>query len=119
MTMEQGGSMVASPMAGWAQVFISLMLVLAVLIGTLWLLRRLQGGLSFSSQGLRVAGGLSLGGKERVVVLDVNGQLLLLGVSPGGVTLLQALEDMPRRDHPAAGGVPALLRRWQHDRNRS
>lgn len=90
---------------GWGslvQVGAGLLLVVA-LIGLLaWLVRRLgrvQGGAAGS---LRILGGLSLGARERVVLLQVGERQLLLGVAPGRVQTLHVLET-PLPDAVAGG----------------
>lgn len=40
---------------------------------------------------VRVVGGASLGGKERIAVIEVGGQCLVLGVAPGSITTLTTL----------------------------
>ncbi|MGE8212602.1 MAG: FliO/MopB family protein, partial [Stenotrophomonas sp.] len=45
---------------------------------------------------------LNIGAKERVVVVDVNGQQLLLGVTAGGISNLHQLpEPLPQTPPPA------------------
>jgi len=71
---------------------LALALVIALIFGLSWLLRRLPGTGLRQDDGLRIVAGVSLGSKERAVVVAVNGQQLLLGVTPGAVSLLHALE---------------------------
>lgn len=89
------------------QVLFGLGMVLAAIGGTAWLLRKLAPGQVAASGALRVVGGVAVGPKERVVLVDVGETRLVLGVAPGRIaTLLQ----MPRpADESAASssGVPA------------
>ena len=55
------------------------------------LLRRFQGRVGGVQDGLRIRASLPLGGKERLVVVQVQEQSLLLGVSPGCVQLVSKL----------------------------
>jgi len=48
-----------------------------------------------------VIAGVSLGSKERAVVVDINGKQLLLGVTPGAVSLLHTLETPLPENTPA------------------
>jgi len=69
-----------------------LLVVLVTIFICAWLLRKLS---RFSSPGggkLRVLGGISLGGREKVVLLQVEGKQLLLGVAPGSVQTLCVFE---------------------------
>ena len=75
------------------QVLFGLGLVLAAIGGTAWLLRRLAPGQVAASGALRVVGGVAVGPKERVVLVDVGDTRLVLGVAPGRVA---TLHQMPR-----------------------
>jgi len=69
-----------------------LILVLGVFFMCVWMVRK-AGGLTSTTAGqMRILGGLSLGAKERVVLLQLGNKQLLLGVSPGRVEALHTLE---------------------------
>jgi len=79
--------------ASLLQLTFGLLVVLAVIVGSAWLLRRygrLQSGVAGA---LRVIGGLSMGPRERVVLIQVGKQQLLLGVAPGRVQMLHVLDE--------------------------
>ncbi len=73
------------------QALLGLLVVLAVLYAFFWLLRRyvpLQSG----AQGVvKVVGGVMLGPREKVVVVEVGDTWLLLGVASGQVNTLHTL----------------------------
>jgi len=75
------------------QVMLGLGLVLAAIAGSAWLLKRLGPGQVAASGALRVVGGVAVGPKERVVLVDVGDTRLVLGVAPGHVS---TLHQMPR-----------------------
>jgi flagellar protein FliO/FliZ len=82
----------AAPAApGLFGAFMALLLVLGLILGLAWLLRRLPGAGFRPSEGLRVVASLQLGAKERAVVVEVGGQQLLLGVTPAGISRLHEL----------------------------
>ncbi|TWR13704.1 flagellar biosynthetic protein FliO, partial [Xanthomonas vasicola] len=64
----------------------ALLLVLALIVGLGWLLKRMPGSGFRSTEGLRVVTSLAVGAKERVVVVEVNGKQLLLGVTANGIS---------------------------------
>lgn len=66
----------------------SLVLVLALIFAFAWLMRWLQGSRLSRTTGLRVEGGVQVGSKERVVVLQAGDAKLLLGVTAGRISLL-------------------------------
>jgi len=97
--------------AGLLQTIFALLLVLGLLIGLAWLLKRYGpkpgGGLA----NLRVVGALNIGGRERIMVVEVGDQWIVVGAAPGRVN---ALHTMPRQDvdlgagtDAAQGGIPA------------
>ena len=89
--------------------FFALLLVLGLIIGLAWLLKRMPGSGFRPADGLRVVASLHLGTKERAVVVEVGGRQLLLGVSPGGVTLLHELpEPLPTPEAPRLPNLKEL-----------
>jgi len=73
-----------------------LALVLAVMLGLYWLLRRLGPGLSGTTTGgsLRLVARLGLGQRKFLALVAVADRILVLGVGPDGIRLLTTL------DHP-------------------
>ena len=85
----------ASPIgSGAVMETIAGLLVIVLLIFALgWLLRRF-GGLSTAGKGgISVLGGVSLGPRERAVLLQVGKTRLLVGVAPGRVQTLHVITD--------------------------
>ena len=77
----------------WA---LSLVVVLVIFFLCIWLMRRLTAG-GFAGAGkMRVLGALSLGVREKVILLDVGNKQLLLGVAPGRIETLHVLEGEDR-----------------------
>lgn len=72
---------------------LALLAVLALVIGLGWLLKRMPGSGFRPAEGMKLVASLSVGAKERVVVVEVNGQQLLLGVTAGGINTLHALPE--------------------------
>ncbi|WP_369932691.1 flagellar biosynthetic protein FliO [Xanthomonas tesorieronis] len=102
------GSAAPSPPSLVGAVF-ALLLVLGLILGMAWVLKRLPGSGFRPAEGLRVVASLAVGAKERVVVLEVNGEQLLLGVSPGGVRTLHRLpEPLPQAPAPSLPNLKQL-----------
>lgn len=71
----------------------ALVLVVGLILALGWLLKRMPGfNRGAGGNGLRVVASLPVGVRERVVVVDVNGTQLLLGVGSGGVRTLHVLD---------------------------
>jgi flagellar protein FliO/FliZ len=81
------------------QMVFGLILVLGLLLGTLWLLKRLSQPRGQMAGLLRVIAGVAVGSRERVVILELGNSWLVLGVAPGQVT---TLAEIPRQELPAA-----------------
>ena len=71
-------------------VFLSLFLILGGFVLVAWLVRRYMPGIG--KQGIvRVVGATMVGPRERVVLVEVEGTWLLLGVGAGQVRLLDKM----------------------------
>lgn len=86
------------------RVVLSLAGVVALALVMAWMLRRLQLGGGRGQRRLRVLESLTVGAKERVVLIAVGDRQLLLGVTAGSVRTLRAL-DAPI---PEPAVVPAV-----------
>ena len=81
------------------QVIVSLLLVLAAVLVVGWVLKRLHLPQQGAGNLLKVISGVSVGQRERVVLVEVNDTWLVLGVAPGQV---RTLHTLPKGDLPAA-----------------
>ncbi len=89
------------------QTTLGLLAVLAVIIVIGWAVKRF-GNLRGGVQGqMKIVGGLSLGTRERVVLLQVGGQQLVLGVAPGQIRTLHVL-DRPLTTDDSNTETPAV-----------
>ncbi len=79
------------------QMLFGLGITLAVLFAALTLLKRLQGARAKQPGALRVISATSVGPRERVVLVAVGKQVLVVGVAPGRVSALHTLsiDDLP------------------------
>lgn len=74
------------------QVIFALGLVLALIIAAAWLVRRFSLLPRAAGGQLRVVSGLMVGQRERVVIVEVRDQWLVLGVTSQHVNLLSMLQ---------------------------
>lgn len=89
------------------QALLALAVVLAALYAFLWLLRRFSPG-QLGTQGIvRVVGGVMLGTRERLVVVEVGDQWLLLGVAAGQVSHLHTMPRPAGYVQPPQTDLPA------------
>ncbi|GAB3459732.1 hypothetical protein GCM10027321_18170 [Massilia terrae] len=96
------------------QTLFALCFVLALLAALAWLAKRYGPRAMGGNANLRVVGSLSLGGRERVLVVEVADQWIVVGAAPGRVNLLTTMQRqegvLPAPG--AAAGVPAGFGDW-------
>ncbi|GHD55482.1 flagellar biosynthetic protein FliO [Jeongeupia chitinilytica] len=90
----------------FVQVLLMLGLVLALIVGAAWLMRRFSLLPGQAGNQLRVVSGVMVGPKERVVIVEQGETWLVVGVTAHSVNLLHTL---PRPDDAPAAGAPAPL----------
>ena len=74
------------------QVLMALMFVVVMIVITAWFIRRFSGA-TFSRNGaLRLLAGISVGQRERIVLVQAGEVQLLLGVAPGEVRTLHVFD---------------------------
>jgi flagellar protein FliO/FliZ len=104
-------SAVPSTVGAMFQVFLALGLVVLAILGAGWLLRRFGPAQMAQGGALRVLGGVMVGPRERLVLVEVGDTWLIVGVAQGHVS---AVHSLPRpanaeamgqaaADHPAFG----------------
>lgn len=81
--------------------------VLGLLALCLWGMKRMGGGRLSTGSVVKVVGGVSVGSRERVMVLEVAGEWIVIGVAPGHVS---TLAQMPRQaeNSPAQPDAPGF-----------
>jgi flagellar protein FliO/FliZ len=88
--VEVGRHVIGNIDAG--SMILSLLAVLVAIVIAAWLLKKLQVG-GTTVNGLKVVTSLNLGAKERLVVVQVGKQQLLLGVTGQQINLLDTLAE--------------------------
>jgi len=74
------------------QIIFSLLLVLAAIVLVAWLLKRMNVAQQGSANLLKVVGGVAIGQRERIVLVEVQDTWLVVGVGPGQIRALHTLE---------------------------
>ena len=92
---------------------IGLAVVLAVIAGAAWLLKRVAPRTYGNASMLRVVAGAAVGPRERVVIVEIDSTWLIVGVAPGCVN---TLHQMPRvagsAADPAVPNAPSAFAPW-------
>lgn len=99
------------------QIATGLILVVSMILGAAWFLRRFgrfQGG---NSAELRLVGGLHLGQRERIVLVQAGSDRLVVGLSPGCIRTLHVMAPAPAGDEgdAAAEAQHGFLERLHHE----
>ena len=114
------------PLAGWAQTtateppgvsgsaIVQMLLGLTLIIGLLfagaYLLRKLNGGRSFGHTGpMRIVGGLMISARERIVLLEVGEEWIVIGIVPGQI---KTLHTLPKGEIQAPGSSEKSFSQW-------
>ena len=102
--MPAGAPMTMAPTSSAGsllQTILALVFVLALLIGLAWFMKRYGPKVMGGNNKMRVVSSLNLGGRERIVLVEVADQWIVVGASPGRIN---ALATMPRQE----GELPQL-----------
>ncbi|MDR2014654.1 MAG: flagellar biosynthetic protein FliO [Azoarcus sp.] len=94
---------IPDPLAGFGQMLFGLVLVLGILAGCVWLLKRFSSPVRGNGL-LRILGVTAVGPREKVVLLEVGEKILMLGVTPNNVRALHVFEhgELPLVPMPVA-----------------
>lgn len=106
------------------RVVLSLVGIIVLIVGAGWFSRRLQRGHGSGGRRIRCVESFAVGARERIVLLEADGQRLLIGTSPAGMRTLHVYgaEAADRAAvPPVVGESPAvvapvfgdLLARWK------
>ena len=93
------------------QVVGSFVVVILLLIGVLVLLRRFNGVSSQMNGSMRVISSVGVGQRERVVLLQVGEEQILVGVGSGNVRKIHAFDEPVVE--PAASSAPNFSDVWK------
>lgn len=74
------------------QIIFSLFLVLVAIILVAWLLKRMNMAQQGSGNLLKVVGGMAIGQRERIVLVEVKDTWLVIGICPGQIRTLHTLQ---------------------------
>ena len=82
--------------------------VVALIPLSLWALKRLQAGGPAGRRTVTLVGGLTLGPRERIAVVEAQGRRWMVGVTGQSITMLAELDASVPAAAPAAVDAPAF-----------
>jgi flagellar protein FliO/FliZ len=80
------------------QVVSALAIVLALIVGASWLLQSFRSNGLGRGQLINIQASVSVGTRERLVLVEVGGEWLLVGVAPGHINTLLRLDESPLQE---------------------
>jgi flagellar protein FliO/FliZ len=97
--------------ASLAQTTLGLAVVLALIFAVAWLLRRVGPMARTGGSPLRIVASQAVGQRERIVIVELGEQWLVLGVAPGRVNTLSTLPRGTLPEGPSASPFATMLAR--------
>ncbi|EGF33766.1 Flagellar biosynthesis protein fliO [Oxalobacteraceae bacterium IMCC9480] len=91
------------------QVMVGLILVLGLLIAVAWSMKKMGAGKHAAAGALKIVGGVSVGNRERILVVEVADQWIVVGVTP---TSINALSTMPKQEGVELSAVAPLAKNF-------
>lgn len=79
--------------AFFGEVMAGLILVLLMIFALAWLVKRMGAGSFLANQHMKIVASVAMGTRERVVVLDVGGKQVLLGITPQNINTLHVFDE--------------------------
>ncbi|MBL8376893.1 MAG: flagellar biosynthetic protein FliO [Burkholderiales bacterium] len=95
--------------AGMLQMLPGLLFVLALIGALAWAARRFGAGRSVAPSHIRTVASASVGTRERVVIVEIAGEWMVLGVAPGRVDTIARMARPATATVPDTPAAPAFL----------
>jgi len=80
-------------LGNYLQMFFGLFVVVALIFGMAWFMRRMGNMNGMAAGNLKVLGGISVGQRERIVLVQAGETQLLVGVAPGEIRTLHVMDE--------------------------
>lgn len=75
------------------QVLLGLLFVIGLVFALAWLLKRVGQGSLVGSRQMKIVASLPLGTRERLALVEVGGQHILLGITPTSINTLHVFDE--------------------------
>nr|WP_277818116.1 flagellar biosynthetic protein FliO [Pseudomonas putida] len=94
-----------------AQMVLGLLLVVGLIFFLAWLLRRMQGAAPKGGQVIEVIGSRAIGPRDRLLLVQVGKEQLLIGHTPGSIEALHVLAEPVQVPASARQATPEFAQR--------
>lgn len=89
---------------------VGLVVVVALIYGCAWIIRRMNGMSGMNNGAIKVVSVMALGARERIALIEVGEQQILLGITPSTVRTLHVFDEpVVDASHPATGDFARRL----------
>ena len=72
---------------------IGLIAVIGIIYGCAWIIRRMNGMTGMNNDAIKVVSVMALGARERLALIEVGGQQILLGITPTAIRTLHVFDE--------------------------
>jgi flagellar protein FliO/FliZ len=88
------GPLVTNPIGigNFMQMAFGLLIVIGAILAMTWIIRRMGYVQARVSGAMKILGGISLGQRERVVLMQIGEQQVVVGITPGNIRTLLVLD---------------------------
>ncbi len=94
-----------------AQMVFGLLLVVGLIFFLAWLLRRLQGAAPRGGQVIEIVGSRSIGPRDRLLLVQIGKEQVLIGHSPGSIETLHVMAEPVDVPADARAAAPEFAQR--------
>jgi len=94
-----------------AQMVFGLLLVVGLIFFLAWLLRRMQGAAPKGGQVIEIVGSRALGPRDRLLLVQVGKEQILIGHTPGSIEALHVMADPVEVPASARQATPEFAQR--------
>ncbi|MDM9593158.1 flagellar biosynthetic protein FliO [Pseudomonas guariconensis] len=94
-----------------AQMVFGLLLVVGLIFALAWLLRRMQGATPRGGQVIDIIGSRTIGPRDRLLLVQVGKEQILIGHSPGNIEALHVLAEPVEVPASARPATPEFAQR--------
>lgn len=102
-TTSAAETAVISPTTGLLQIFLGLIAVLTLMAIAAWLFKKIGPVSGGNKLPIKIIGGVSVGNRERIMVVEIADQWIVLGVTANQIN---TLSTMPKQEKLVAESAP-------------
>ena len=112
---------VATSTGGGFQVLMILILVLGLMIAAAWFLKRFNTTGVTSGGAIKIVGGIAVGSRERIMVVEVADQWIVVGVTASNINALATMpkqeETLQKQEFAVSNNFASRLKQFIEKRN--